>query len=246
MPAVIPERLADSPSEAALPKRGRRKDARPGELLAAALDLFVEKGFAATRAEEVAQHAGVSKGTLFLYFASKEELFKAVVRENISGHYPKWHEELSAFGGTTAEMLHLCAQGWWESIGSTKASGIGKLMMAEGANFPDLQRFYQEEVIEPGNRMILRILQQGVQRGEFRADANMADVVHLFVAPMLYLMIWKHTGGMQHAPSLQLDPRAFLKTHVDVLLGGICLPGHAIAALPSANCTILKKKEAPE
>ena len=64
-------------------KRERRKDARPGELLTAALELFVEKGFAATRAEEVAQRAGVSKGTLFLYYATKEELFKAVVRDNI-------------------------------------------------------------------------------------------------------------------------------------------------------------------
>lgn len=71
----------------AVAKRERRKDARPGELLAAALDLFVEKGFAGTRAEEAAQRAGVSKGTLFLYFSTKEDLFKAVVRDNISGHY---------------------------------------------------------------------------------------------------------------------------------------------------------------
>ncbi|MDP3310750.1 MAG: helix-turn-helix domain-containing protein, partial [Polaromonas sp.] len=84
-------------------KRERRKDARPGELLDAALDLFVEKGFAATRAEEVAARAGVSKGTLFLYFQSKEELFKAVIRENISGRFKEWNEEFETFEGTAAD-----------------------------------------------------------------------------------------------------------------------------------------------
>ena len=85
-------------------KHERRKDARPGELLAAALDLFVEKVFAATKAEEVARRAGVSKGTLFLYFASKEELFKAVVRENISGRFSEWNAEFDAFEGSTVDM----------------------------------------------------------------------------------------------------------------------------------------------
>src|SRR5450830_523849 len=89
-------------------KRERRKEARPGELLDAALDLFVEKGFAATRVEEVAQRAGVSKGTLFLYFPSKEDLFKAVVRENISGRFAKWNEEFERFEGSTHEMLRYC------------------------------------------------------------------------------------------------------------------------------------------
>src|SRR5512140_3302690 len=82
-------------------KRERRKEARPGELLDAALDLFVEKGFAATRAEEVAARAGVSKGTLFLYFPSKEELFKAVVRENISGRFGEWNREFETYEGDT-------------------------------------------------------------------------------------------------------------------------------------------------
>src|SRR6186713_2378126 len=89
-------------------KRERRKEARPGELLDAALDLFVEKGFASTRAEEVAARAGVSKGTLFLYFQSKEELFKAVVRENIAGRFKEWNEEFETFEGTAAEMLAYC------------------------------------------------------------------------------------------------------------------------------------------
>ena len=85
-----------------VPRRARRKEARPGELIEAALALFVEKGFAATRVEEVAARAGVSKGTLFLYFPSKEDLFKAVVRENIAGRFPEWNEELAQFSGNSA------------------------------------------------------------------------------------------------------------------------------------------------
>ena len=111
-------------------KRERRKEARPGELLAAALELFVEKGYAATRAEEVAMRAGVSKGTLFLYFASKEELFKAVVRDNISGRYPGWAAEFEAFEGNTTDMLRYAMNSWWTSVGATKASGISKLIMS--------------------------------------------------------------------------------------------------------------------
>src|SRR3954462_10932854 len=160
---VMGTRADDAPA-----RRGRRKEARPGELLDAALDLFVEKGFAATRSEEVAARAGVSKGTLFLYFPSKEELFKAVVRENISGRFAEWNEEFEAFEGTSADMVRYCFKVWWERIGATRASGITKLMMSEARNFPELAAFYQQEVIRPATQLIRRILQRGVDSGEFR------------------------------------------------------------------------------
>src|SRR3954463_14843617 len=130
---VMGTRADDAPA-----RRGRRKEARPGELLDAALDLFVEKGFAATRSEEVAARAGVSKGTLFLYFPSKEELFKAVVRENISGRFQEWRDEFGTFEGNTADMLRYCTKVWWERMGSTKASGITKLIISEARNFPEI------------------------------------------------------------------------------------------------------------
>src|SRR5688572_20036074 len=143
-------------------KHERRKEARPGELLDAALDLFVEKGFAATRAEEVAARAGVSKGTLFIYFPSKEELFKAVVRENISGRFSEWNEEFRAFEGSTPDMVRYCMKVWWERIGATRASGITKLIISEARNFPEIAAFYQQEVIRPANELIRRILQRGI------------------------------------------------------------------------------------
>ena len=207
------------PAEQA-PKRERRKEARPGELLDAALDLFVEKGFSATRADEVAARAGVSKGTLFLYFQSKEDLFKAVVRENIANKFPTWQEEFVKFEGTSAEMLRYALVSWWERIGKTRASGITKLVMSEAQNFPEIAAFYQEEVIQPGNAMIRRILERGVQAGEFR-EMDLEQAVHIIVAPMIFLMMWKHSMGACAASAKIVDPEQFIHMQVDVLLHGM-------------------------
>jgi AcrR family transcriptional regulator len=209
-----------SPVLDATPKRERRKEARPGELLDAALDLFVEKGFSATRVEEVAARAGVSKGTLFLYFPSKEDLFKAVVRENIANKFPTWQEEFISFEGSSADMLRYAMTSWWERIGKTRASGITKLVMSEAQNFPEIADFYQEEVITPGNAMIRRILSRGVQSGEFR-PMDLEQAVHIIVAPMIFLMMWKHSMGACAASAKIVDPEQFIHMQVDVLLHGM-------------------------
>ena len=200
-------------------KSSRRKQARPGELLSAALDLFVEKGYASTRVEEVAQRAGVSKGTLFLYFASKEDLFKAVVRENLSVRFPQWSIVLDGYPGTSAEILRFAMHEWWSQIGDTKVSGISKLIISEASNFPELALFYQREVIEPGNALIRRILQRGVERGEFRA-LDLQYAVHTVIAPMLYLIIAKYSFGACVPQNKVLVPIDYLDAQVDILLNG--------------------------
>ncbi|MBI5276644.1 MAG: TetR/AcrR family transcriptional regulator [Burkholderiales bacterium] len=202
-------------------KRERRKEARPGELLDAALDLFVEKGFAATRAEEVAARAGVSKGTLFLYFPSKEELFKAVVRENISGRFKEWNEEFETFEGNTADMVRYCMKVWWDRIGNTRASGITKLMFSEARNFPDITAFYHQEVIVPANMLIRRILQRGVDRGEFR-ELDMDYAVFSIIAPMIFLIMTKHSLAPCVPREYALDPERYLHSQVETVLNGIC------------------------
>lgn len=206
---------------AALAKRERRKEARPGELLAAALDLFVEKGFAATRVDDVAKRAGVSKGTLFLYFSSKEELFKAVVRESISERFTEWEAEMAAFEGSSADLLRFCMQAWWERIGATQAAGITKLMMSEAGNFPELATFYQREVIEPGHRLIEQVLQRGMDRGEF-GPIDLRHGVYVVLAPMLFLAMWKHSLGSCCDAKTQLVPADYIAVQVETILNGLC------------------------
>ena len=201
-------------------KRERRKEARPGELLDAALDLFVEKGFAATRSEEVAVRAGVSKGTLFLYFPSKEELFKAVVRENMVRHQTEGAEEIARFEGPTAELLQYLMLEWWRRYGATKASGISKLVMSEASNFPDLARFFQDEVVTPGHAMIRSVLQRGVDRGEFRA-VDLDLTVHSVLAPLLFLVTWKHSMAPCCPSTQQIEPETFIRHHTDLLVRGL-------------------------
>ena len=200
-------------------KRERRKEARPGELLEAALDQFVEKGFAATRVNEVAAHAGVSKGTLFLYFPSKEELFKAVVRENIVGRVNEGLAELNAFEGSSADMLRFAMREWWNRVGATKASGITKLVMSEARNFPEIAAFYEQEVMVPGRNLIRQILQRGVDSGEFR-PLDMDFAVFSVIAPMIFLIMWKHSMGPCTADT-NLEPLRFIASQADILVHGV-------------------------
>jgi TetR/AcrR family transcriptional regulator len=215
---------ASLPIEAAAPerpeKRERRKEARPGELLAAALDLFVEKGFAATRAEEVAQRAGVSKGTLFLYFPSKEELFKAVIREHIGGTIRSAFSELPSYSGTSSELVHYMMLQWWERYGNTKASGISKLMMSEANNFPELAEFYQQEVIIPGHQLIQKVIERGVASGEFR-KVDIEYAVFSMLAPIMFLIMWKHSMSGCCPMGEKIDPQRYLKVQADIVAHGL-------------------------
>lgn len=212
----LPTRLTEPP------KRARRKDARPGELLQAALSLFIEKGYAATRAEEVAKRAGVSKGTLFLYFDSKEELFKAVVRENLSGYFSAWNAEFAAFEGSSADMVKEAMTQWWLRVGSTQAGGLSKLMMSEASNFPELAAFYQQEVMQPGHDLLRRILLRGVARGEFR-DIDVQYGVYTMLAPMMFLATWVHSMGKVCTVNDSFDPLKYLMTQADNILQGLCV-----------------------
>lgn len=214
-------------------KRERRKEARPGELLEAALTLFVEKGFAATRVEEVAQLAGVSKGTLFLYFSTKEELFKAVVRQNISGRFVEWGQELLQYDGTSASLLRYCMVSWWERVGSTRVSGIPKLMMSEGSNFPELAAFYTQEVIAPGEALIRKIFERGMASGEFKT-VDLQHATYLVLGPLLFLTMARKCPGPWGQESSTLEPLAYINLHVDTLLGGLLASSPATPAPPAS------------
>ncbi|SNS42189.1 transcriptional regulator, TetR family [Noviherbaspirillum humi] len=207
------------------PRWERRKDARPQELLAAALDLFVERGYAATRLDDVAARAGVSKGTLYLYFANKEELFKAMIRENMLPVLGEAESAIEHFEGHSAILFREIVLGWWERIGNTPLSGITKLMMAESSNFPEVARFYHDEVISRANAMVASMLERGMQRGEFRR-VDPEQVTQIVVAPMLMLMMSKHSFAFcrQGKP---LSVQAYLDSFIDVMLNGLVIPAPA-------------------
>jgi AcrR family transcriptional regulator len=203
--------------------RQRRKETRPQELLDAALELFVEKGFAATRSEEVAHRAGVSKGTLYLYYPSKEELFKAVVRQKLSNLIAEGQDLVGCFEGGTSELLRALMEIWWERFGATPAAGIHKVVIAEVRNFPDLAQFYTDEVILPADRLFSSAVERGVARGEFR-PLPVHEVAHALMAPMIFLALHRHSFGACPVHGVELDPIAILRTQLDLVLRGLEVP----------------------
>ena len=203
---------------AATQPRRRRKEARPSELTAAALALFVEKGFAATRLEEIAIRAGVSKGTLYLYFDSKDALFKAVIQEGIVPVVAEGEAIAASHDGSAAELLERLLENWWSRIGETEYAGIPKLMVAEARNFPDVARFYYENVIRRGRALIGAALERGMASGEFRR-LEVETTIEVVIAPILMLLIWRFSM----APCLgrEIEPRRYLGIHMELLRQGL-------------------------
>jgi AcrR family transcriptional regulator len=195
----------------------RRKEARPDEILAAALASFAERGFASTRLEDVAARAGISKGTLYLYFRSKEELFKAVVRATLVPNLERVEALAAAFEGPSALLLERLLM-TIAGVVSSRVGAIPKLVIAEAGNFPDLARFYLDEVVRRGLRLIATILRRGIERGEFRG-VDVDHAVFCVIAPMLIAALWKNS--LEPHDETELDPQALARAHLDLLLRGL-------------------------
>lgn len=200
--------------------RQRRKDARPQELLDAALSLFVEKGFAASRSEEVAARAGVAKGTLYRYYPSKEELFKAMVRENLSVHIAESASQASQYQGSIAELLAQMMRDWWAKVGQGNAGVVCTLLMTEARNFPELARFYVDEVITPSQNLLGGLIERGIQAGEFRA-VPVEATVHMLIAPLLHMMLHEHSFGEYDICHHTMSPLELLEAQMSLLLHGL-------------------------
>lgn len=202
----------------AKPVSRRRKEARPAELTAAALELFVEKGYAATRLEDVAAAAGVSKGTLYLYFESKEALFKAVVREGLLPALAEGEKRVAEFRGSTADLLREVGWGMWQLIGAQRIGGIPKLIFAEARNFPEIARFYHEEVILRGTALIRSVIERGVASGEFR-PVTIDAMIPIVLAPLLMRMIWRHSLDICEAAGI--SDESYLSAYFELVLRGL-------------------------
>jgi AcrR family transcriptional regulator len=196
--------------------RRRRKDERPSELVAAALDLFVERGFAATRLDDVAARAGVSKGTLYLYFESKEALFKAVIEEAIVPLLASAEDVIANDQGTSIDLLRRLLNGWWEQIGATRLAGVPKLIIAEARNFPAVAQYYHDAVIVRGRALLRTLLQRGIERGEFR-PLDLETAIDVIYAPLMMLVVWRSSLCFC---AKETDPATYLRTHFDLLVQG--------------------------
>jgi AcrR family transcriptional regulator len=193
--------------------------------LAAALEMFVEKGFAATRLDDVAKRAGVSKGTLYLYFDSKDALFKAVIQEGIVPVLQQGAGMVERHTGSSADLLRDLIAAWWQLIGNTHLGGVPKLMISEAGNFPEIATYYYENVILRGRDLMRRTLQRGIDQGEFRA-LNIEQAIDVIFAPVLMMAIWRHSLGACGCG--QHDPESYFATHLDMMLCGIAHPSATV------------------
>ena len=197
--------------------RTRRKEARPSEIVAAALASFAERGYAATKLEDVAAVAGISKGTIYLYFPTKEHLFRAVVEQAVLPNVEAAEGDLAAHTGSSADLLRMLAQRFLRLLDSN-LTAVPKLVVAESGNFPEIAQFYADAVLRRAFRLIEGILARGVARGEFR-PLDVHATLPLFAGPFLLLALWKHSLG-RHT-DLTFDPRAVAEAHIETLLRGL-------------------------
>jgi AcrR family transcriptional regulator len=219
--------MTDDTTERALRWR-RRKEARPKEILAAALASFAEHGFAATRLDDVALRAGVTKGTLYLYFPNKEELFAAVVRQALVPNLERGEALLDEVGEPAALLLERLMRGWAE-LALSPAGAIPKIIVSEAGNFPELARFYREEVVDRGMELMRRVVRLGVERGEFRAPDDIDNAVRCIFAPIVLAMLWRHSFG-RHEEADRFDPESICKAQVSLLLEGLAIrPASSLA-----------------
>jgi AcrR family transcriptional regulator len=208
----------ETQSEGSAPRWQRRKEARPAEILEAAIPEFVSRGYAATRLEDVARRAGCTKGTIFLYFPSKAELFKALVRQTVLPRIQQAEEMVEQHRGTYRELLVQLLRARWDAIVNSPMSGLPKLMFAEAGNFPELARFHFDEIITRSQAIIQGVLRAGIDAGEFR-EHDTESVARLACSPMIMAALWKHSFG-PHA-STYIDPDRYLETSLELLLRGI-------------------------
>ena len=195
----------------------RRKEERPSEILKAALKAFSKKGFAATKLDSVAKEAGVSKGTLYLYFESKEALFKAVVTEFVLPQIAKAEDQAEQYNGSIKSLMSQLMTQWQLNVLETDLSGISKIIMAEASNFPELASFYLENVIQRTRNFVSKLIILGIERGEFR-DCQPMYAARAFLTPMVFSAIWQHSL----APfDDDYDVNEYLRFHLDIFLRGI-------------------------
>lgn len=201
-------------------RRRERRDTRPQEIVAAAFEEFAAKGYAATRLEDVASRARVSKGLPYLYFKTKEELFKAVIRSVITPLFDAMRERMLSTDMSCEQFLKGPFLAFVQELVGSRRVLIARLLIAEGHKHPELTKFYYEQVIAKGRETLQAFIDRGIERGEFK-PTPLRDFPQLIIAPALLAVIWRTLFERHH----HLDTDALLKTHIDLILDAIRAPG---------------------
>ncbi len=194
------------------PRYQRRKADRPQEITAAAFAAFAENGYAATRVEEVAQRAGISKGLMYLYFKTKEELFKAVIRSVVMRRVDALIEVVEGTGLGSEDFMRGPMAEFMKQVPGSPVAVVIRLLLSEGPRHPDLLDYYWENVVSRALAAITRFIERGVDRGEFR-KTGVSEFPQLFVAPMMLGMIWKLLFAKR-----SLDTDKLIETQIDMIL----------------------------
>ena len=214
------DRKSEPDPQDAAPRWRRRAADRPREILDAALTVFIEKGFAATKLDDVAVAAGISKGLLYRYFDNKAELFKEVIRQTLVTTIRDVGDRARASDSAVA-ALDVFLDQMIAVANDARRSAIPKLVISESGSFPELAVFYLAEVIGPALTQLAALVRRGVESGEFRrADPDLA--ARTIIAPLLLAVIWRHTFA-RHDSSPH-HPDALIRQHRDILLHGLVAP----------------------
>ncbi len=200
------------------PRYQRRKEERPAEITAAAFETFAEKGYANARVEEVARRAGVSKGLLYLYFKTKEELFKAVVRSVVLPRVDALLDAVDREDSSAEAFIRGPLRGFMQRLPGSPLAVVVKLMLTEGSRHPDLVEFYWDNVASRGLSAMRGLIERGVRNGEFH-ESRLANFPQLVIAPVVTAVVF----GLLF-PKESLDTDAMIDTHIDILLEHLKTP----------------------
>jgi AcrR family transcriptional regulator len=202
----------------------RRKQARPAEILDAALKVFAEKGFAGARMEDIAGRAGVTKGTIYLYFENKEAVFKTLVRESIGATLAGVSANVRDYQGSAKDLLRFALTAMAHLLTESDRVVLPKIIIGESGNFPELARFYREEIIDKGLALMSGLIERGIAQGEFRR-VPVEHAVRLCIAPVLLGAMWRSTFA--RFDDVPYDYKGLIETHLDVLFRGLSAEGDA-------------------
>lgn len=202
----------------AKPRWQRRADERPREICAAALEVFAEKGFAAAKLDEIARRAGVSKGTLYLYFKDKQELFRAVVRDSIAPNVQAITSAVAALDAPVGDVVRMFLDGFAEREARLPVGAVAKIVIGESRNFPELARVWHDEVASKAIGALSGFIERAQQRGEVRAGDPRLYAFSL-MGPMVLGALWRAT--LVPAGGTPLDLAALAKQHSETVLAGL-------------------------